>query len=190
MDIKFTEENDKEIKFVLGDTTLGFANLLRRYCINSVSTFAIEEVSVYENTSSFFDEYIAHRLGLIPLTTPAKARADEEITIMLDAEGEGTVYSKDLKTTSKDIVPVSDKIPIIKLLEDQKVRIEGKAILANGKKHAKYQPGMTSYGYEKEGEFKFVIESFGQMKAKEILKRALEQIETNAEEVEKQLDKA
>ena len=189
MQISIKHKDDKELQFTLGDSTLGFANLLRRYCINSISTFAIEDVSVYENSSSFFDEYIAHRLGLIPLTTPAKALKNEEVSIMLDAEGAGIVYSKDLKSTSKDIVPVSEKIPIIKLLEEQKIRIEAKAILGTGKQHAKFQPGIATYGYEKEGEFNFMIESFGQMDAKEILKRALEKIEENADEIEKQLKK-
>jgi DNA-directed RNA polymerase subunit D len=190
MNINMTEENEKEIKFTLSGATICIANLLRRYCINSVQTFAIEDISIYENSSSFFDEYIAHRLGLIPLTTPEKSLKNEEVTLMLDAQGEGVVYSKALKSTSKDISPVSDKIPIIKLLEDQKVRMEAKAILGTGKQHAKFQPGMVSYGYEKEDEFNFVIESYGQMKAKEILKRALEQIEENAEEIEEQLEKA
>jgi len=188
--IEIKSENDKELQFVLGDAPLGFANLIRRYCINSVQTFAIEDVAIYENSSPFFDEYIAHRLGMIPLTTPSKSLKSEEITIMLDAEGAGIVYSGDLKSTSKDISPVSDKIPIIKLLDDQKLRIEGKAVLGTGKDHSKFQPGITSYGYEEEGEFNFFIESFGQMKAKEILKRALEKIEENAEEIEKQLEKA
>ena len=190
MNINIIEENDKEIKFTLSDASISVANLLRRYCINSVQTFAIEDVSFYENSSSFFDEYIAHRLGLIPLTTPEKSLKNEEVTLMLDAQGEGVVYSKTLKSTSKDISPVSDKIPIIKLLEDQKIRVEAKAVLGTGKQHAKFQPGMVSYGYEKEDEFNFVIESYGQMKAKEILKRALEQIEENAKEIEKQLEKA
>ena len=190
MQISIKSESDKEIQFVLDDATIGFANLLRRYCINSIPTFAIEEVSIYENSSSFFDEYIAHRLGLIPLTTPAKALKNEEVTLMLDAEGPGVTYSKDLKSTSKDVMPVSDKIPLLKLLEEQKVRIEAKAVVGIGKQHAKFQPGIVSYGYEKDGEFNFFIESYGQMKAKDILKTALEKIEENAEEIEKQLEKA
>ncbi|MEM2974697.1 MAG: DNA-directed RNA polymerase subunit D [Candidatus Micrarchaeia archaeon] len=189
MEMKIVEEDDNEIKFKLKDAPLGFANLLRRYCINSVPTFAVEDVSIYENSSSFFDEYIAHRLGLIPLTTPEKALKNEEVTIMLNAEGPGIVYSKNIKSTSKDIVPVSEKIPIIKLLENQKVRIEAKAVLGTGREHAKFQPGITTYGYENEGEFNFTIESFGQMNAKEILKRALNNIVDNAEEIEKQLNK-
>jgi len=190
MKIAIESKTEKEMKFVLSDATIEFANLLRRYTINSVPVFAIDDAAVYENTSSFFDEYIVHRLGLIPLTTPLKVKAGDEATLMLDAEGPGTVYAESMRTTDKNIHPTLAKMPVIKLLEGQRIRIEGKAILASGKKHARFQPGIASYGYDKEDEFRFVIESYGQMDAEDILKKALTQIQSNAEEIEKQLEKA
>lgn len=189
MKIAIESKSEKEIKFVLSDATIEFANLLRRYAINTVPVFAVDEAAVYENTSSFFDEYIVHRVGLIPLTTPSKAKVGDEVTLMLDAEGPGTIYAESMKTTDKNVHPTTPKMPIIKLLEGQRVRLEGKAILANGKKHARYQPGLASYGYDKEGEFRFVVESYGQMDAEEILMKALTQIQSNAEDIEKQLEK-
>ena len=188
MKLEIESKTDKELRFTLSDAPLEFANLLRRYAINSIPVFAIEEAAVYENTSSFFDEYIAHRLGLVPLTTPAKMKSDDEVTFMIDAEGPTTVYSGSMKSTDKAINPVSDKIPIIKLSEGQRLRIEAKAALGTTRKHAKYQPGIISYGYETEGSFRFIIESYGQMDAEDILSRAISQIQSNAEEIEKLLE--
>lgn len=186
MKIEIISENDKEIKFKLKDTTVAFANMLRRYAISRVETFAIEDVTIYENNTSFFDEFIAHRLGLIPLKMPhGKIKKDYEVLFVLDYEGKGTIYSGDLKSSDKEIVPVSDKIPIIKLADGQNIKLEAKAILGTGFDHAKWQPGLVFYTYDKEDEINFTIESFGQMPPRQILIRALEKIMEDAKELEK-----
>jgi DNA-directed RNA polymerase II subunit RPB3 len=56
-----------EMKFVLSDTDTSMANALRRIMIAEVPTLAIDLVEFHENTTCLNDEYIAHRLGLIPL---------------------------------------------------------------------------------------------------------------------------
>ena len=55
------------LKFELSNTELSVANALRRIIIGEVHTMAIEIVEVEENTSALNDEFIAHRIGLIPL---------------------------------------------------------------------------------------------------------------------------
>jgi DNA-directed RNA polymerase subunit D len=55
-------------------------------------------------------------------------------------ENARTVYSGELVSENPAIVPVSDKIPIVKLAPAQKIKLEAYARLGKGEKHAKWQP--------------------------------------------------
>ena len=57
------------MKFELSNTELSVANALRRIIIGEIPTMAIEIVEVADNTSALNDEFIAHRIGLVPLNS-------------------------------------------------------------------------------------------------------------------------
>ncbi len=68
-----------EIKFILSETDTSVANALRRIMIAEVPTLAIDLVEFAENTTVLNDEYIAHRLGLLPIrySAPDSLRAGD-----------------------------------------------------------------------------------------------------------------
>ena len=190
MKIEVVEASEDELEFVLKDATIPFVNAIRRIAMSQIPVFAIDTVTFYENNSAMFDEYIANRLALLPLKTEDGYKEGDEILFSLNEEGPCTVYSKDLKSHDKKIKCVHDKIPIMKLLEGQTLRLEAKARLGIGMEHAKFQTGVASYKYDPKDKetFTFKFESFGQMSAKKIITKAAEILEKKCKELNLQLE--
>ncbi len=152
------EKGENKLSFMVKDTTPSFVNALRRIMLEEVPTMAIEEVSISKNNSILYDEMIAHRLGLLPLTTDLKSYeqaddlADMEklsaknyVTLVLSAKGPGIVYASELKSKDPAVKPVYPKMPIVKLLKGQALELEAKAVLGNGRMHTKWSPCLAYY---------------------------------------------
>ncbi|MFA6035597.1 MAG: DNA-directed RNA polymerase subunit D [Candidatus Micrarchaeia archaeon] len=182
-------DDEMHMSFTLKGAGVALANAIRRLSMGQVPVFAIDAVTMYENNSVFFDEYIANRIGLIPIKTPDGYTADDEVLFKLSAEGPGIIYSKDLTSTERGVACSTKKIPLMELTEGQRVRLEARAKLGRGREHGKFQACMCSYGFdEKNSEFKFTVESFGQMSAPEVMLKTGEILVSKCDEFLAQLE--
>ena len=165
MEINILEKDDVHMRFLVQGADIPYMNALRRLALSEVPCMAIDEVVILENSSVLQDEIIAHRLGLVPLKTdldsynlPEECACKSEfgcnlcrVTLAIDVEakdGPRTVYSGDLTSENPTIKPVSDKILIMKLAKDQRIKLEAYARLGKGRAHAKWQPvSLCTYKY-------------------------------------------
>lgn len=189
MNVSIEKEQANKIQFTISDAMPAFVNSIRRYSMTHVPIVAMDNVVFYDNTSSLFDEYLGHRLGLIPITTPDKTPADAEFVFSLDEAGPKVVYAKDMKSSDKDIKAARENIPIISLTEGQRIKFEATARVGYGTTHAKFQAGIVSYSLDKD-KYRFIVESFYQMEPKDVLFRGCAALEKDITEIAKCLKSA
>jgi len=67
--VEVTHVDDELCRFTLSKTDVSVANAVRRIMYAEVPIMAIEIVNVEHNSSPLFDEFIAHRMGLMPLSS-------------------------------------------------------------------------------------------------------------------------
>lgn len=155
MEIEVKSQDENEIIFIIRDAEVPFVNAIRRLAMMGVPKLAVEDVNIVKNDSAMFDEVLAHRLGLTPLTSnldvidgmvlPEECDCDDycpkcSVSFTLNATGPTTVYSKDLVSSDSNIKPVYDTIPLVKLKENEDIELEAVAKLGFGKDHAKWMP--------------------------------------------------
>ena len=200
--IKILESSDSHVKLLLKGIDRVYANALRRFAISEVPCMAIDETVIHENSSVLYDEILAHRLGLIPLTTDLEGYILPQdcdcktslgctkcrVLLVLDAVATDevkTIYSGDLVSEDTRVKPYVDNIPIIKLAPSQKIKLEAYAKLGKGRHHAKWQPVTISTltDTDNDSEFHLTLESTGSLPANEILLQATSILNTKLKDM-------
>lgn len=193
------KDNGNHAVVVFKDTHNTIVNSVRRIILDEVPTFSIEDVEVVINGSPLYDETIAQRLGLVPLKTDLKSYnfkqtcncggvgcAMCEVKMVLSQKEDGYVYSGAIKSDDPQIVPVDVEIPITKLFNGAKLELNLRAVLGQGKEHAKWAPAHTYMKETKDG-IELIIEPFGQLGSKEIYNKAMSILIEKIDDLEGQL---
>lgn len=174
LNVRFIEANSTRAHFIVQNWNLETANSLRRIMLAEIPTLAIDVVEVLDNTSVLADEFICHRLGLVPLS----AKGIDDLNYSRDCECENycelcsVVLTLNAKCTSSDIMrvyardlAVSTGRPneelgnpvitdsdgqgscIVKLRKGQSIHMRCVAKKGIAKEHAKWAP-TSAVGFE------------------------------------------
>jgi len=201
--IKLINKSENKIA-IKTDMPVSLANAIRR-SVNYIPILAVDSLEITKNDSALFDEIIAHRVGLVPLTNEKLRLASDcdcgkdegcgkcSIKLKLSTTGPCTVYSDEMSPKKS----VLYKMPITILDKDQELEFVATAKMGRGVDHAKHSPGIIYYRYsedlEKEEDEAFkkmleeakknqsketmlFIESWGQISAKEMFTEAVEML--------------
>lgn len=201
--VKTLEQTANSVTLQLEGVDRSYANAVRRFCISEVPSMAIDDVVILENSSVLYDEILAHRLGMVPIRTdleryvlPEKCDCGSalgchkcRVLFVLDAKGKDKVtivLSGDLVSEDREIRPVSETIPLVKLAQGQSVKLEAYARLGRGKEHAKWQPCTVAVltDGKSEGVFNLMVESCGGLPAGQIVVRAIRLLEEKLREIQ------
>ena len=185
MSLQVIDQNEQKISVKLQGMPLQYANALRRICLNGVPIFAIDTVDILENSSILADEGIAHRLGLIPLKTEFSSIDSniESDKVMLtldsgDTTETRTIFSGDIQSQDNVIKPISEKIPIVTLAPNQKIKFEAHARLGRGTEHAKWNSAniATLTETDKDDEHILTVETTGALEPKYIILASINEL--------------
>lgn len=166
--LRITALTDFSMSFTLSQTDLSVANALRRVLLAEIPVLAIDMVFYQSNTSVLCDEYLAHRLGLIPLVSAnfdqfkftrdcncslycPECSVELELNVACTADRRD-VTTRDLRTSRTDVVPyfASDSDPgilLVKLAQGQELKLKAIAKKGVSKEHAKFS-AVSAVGFE------------------------------------------
>jgi DNA-directed RNA polymerase subunit D len=188
MNVTELEDGEDVLKVEIEGANDAIANALRRSMMVKTPTLAVKHIEVSRNDSGLFDEVLANRIGQIPFTIPENVEDGDEVSIAIKREGPVDVIADDIQTDNEEAEPVNPDTVIVTLKEDQKLELEGKAVLNTGDQHAKHQGGTVGYEKTDEGTYEFRIESTSGYSNRELFNTAVDQVIEELGEFEEAID--
>jgi len=173
MDINFENFNKSLgdiLKFDVNNSNSSFVNCLRRIIISNIETVGFRtedyeesDLKIIENTSSLHNEFLLHRIGLIPINIPDvlsydpnkykfSLNVDNKTQNIIDiTTNDMEVLNLETNTLEKteDFFPrnkiTNDHILLIRLKPTpdgtgEKIKLEGKSSKGIGKQHIRFSP--------------------------------------------------
>ena len=169
MSVKFSaKKNENEMYFEINNVYPAFINSLRRIALSELVTVGFNtedyinsDLKVIQNTGVLHNEFILHRLSMIPIHYKdinmfdvnkykfVLKKENNTNSVMNVTSGDIEVYDSETnkKLPSKDFFPAENNnhILITKLKpnpnkQGEMIHIEGKSSKFSGKKNAHYQP--------------------------------------------------
>lgn len=159
IEVKIIKSERNYLEFDLINVHCSVANAIRRILISEIPTVSIDKISILDNTSVLPDEFLAHRLGLIPISVSpedidsfkGEHNSSNSLYFSLNVHNKTKevidVNSDDIKWLPQDDqkenisnLELKKGIPIAKLAPKQRINVNMIAIKGTGSVHGKWSP--------------------------------------------------
>lgn len=140
--LKNLRVENETCSFEMHSKFLSLANSIRRALVSDIETYAPSSVVFHTNTSCQTDEYLAHRIGLIPFTLDVSDDCNQERCVHINVSGT-TATTKDMKGNMISAY----QMDIIKLIQNQTLHATVNFTKGTGSAHARFSP-VASPGYK------------------------------------------
>ena len=152
------------------NSSVGTVNAIRRALIMDIESWAADTVTFENNSSCQTDEYIAHRIGMIPFI---KVGNGESMQIHVKGR---TVLASDLTGPSFKIVKDVERI---EMTEDQEIKATVHFNYKSGSVHARYKMcAAVAMQLLNNGQYKLSFETLNNEEPDDVMKKAISAIES------------
>lgn len=128
-------------------TGTSIANAIRRIIIANIPIYAFNHFNIKKNTSRLNNDFISHRIGLVPLSD--EVTEDIEFTLEKKCDsGRIFVTSSDIKSSdNKDYI--QPNVLLLQLFEEEEIDMKIKVSKGIAKENAKWSPvNVVRYQYK------------------------------------------
>ena len=136
LDYTLNEENNS-YSFLFHGIPIQFINSLRRVIMTDVESYAISNINIKRNTSLLHNEFLEHRLSLVPINVNA------EMTFSLEAKNEEchfmNVFMDNLETYHDNEYYINKEILFCKLRKGQEISLTFDVVKAKASENIKFR---------------------------------------------------
>lgn len=137
MTLEIVNHTENKLIFLIKNVDVSFVNGIRRAMMSDISGYAFDEIEIKNNTTLFHDEYLKHRIGLIPV------KMGNQITFGCDETNNGDsdkyVISDMIDSLDEKVeYEIMKSIPIAVLRKGERLNFVAKTNKGIGKQDIKY----------------------------------------------------
>lgn len=159
------------------DYPVSVVNAIRRSILSKVAGIGIDTVTFHSNSSVFWDEYIAHRMGMLPIRELESSTAEGTLTLCEKNETSEVQMVTAHALRSDSFAPMHPDTPLLYLSPNTEIHLVAHVRAKCGRDHMRFCPAFTSISPKTGGGAVLTVECHGDRDPRDVLSASVGMIE-------------